>query len=184
MNRIVGEDKIVNIDLIIPNTWNPKESIEENTENKEHYEEIKNEIEKKGLFEAITVREYKDGYEILDGFHRWTACKELGYTEIRVNNIGKIDDRLARAITLIKEQKKVPISELKVAEVVGWYRDQDMEEDDVKELLGYSDEEFDEYSKLFDFDWNDYGTGDEDLEEEPKEQEEITCPKCGHKFYK
>jgi hypothetical protein len=59
-----------------------------------------------------------------------------------------------------------------------------MEEDDVKELLGYSDEEFDEYSKLFDFDWNDYGTGDEDLEEEPKEQEEITCPKCGHKFYK
>jgi len=183
MNKIVGEDKIVNIDLIIPNTWNPKESIEESTENKEHYEAIKNEIEKKGLFEAITVRKLKDKYEILDGYHRWTACKELGYTEIRVNDLGKIDDKLARAITLIKEQKKVPISELKVAEIVGWFRDEGTEEEDVKDLLGYSDKEFEEYTELFDFDWDDYEDSEDVLEENQKE-EEIVCPKCGHKFFK
>lgn len=183
MNKIVGKDKIVDIDLIIPNTWNPKEPIEESEENKEHYEEIKKEIEKKGLFEAITVRELGDKYEILDGYHRWTACKELGYTEIRINDIGIIDDKLARAITLIKEQKKVPISELKVAEIVSWFRDEGTDEEDVKDLLGYSDKEFEEYTELFDFDWDEYEDTKEVPEEDSKE-EEIVCPKCGHKFYK
>ena len=53
MNNIVGKDLIVDINKVKPNTWNPKESIEENTENKKHYEEIKREIEKKGLFERF-----------------------------------------------------------------------------------------------------------------------------------
>lgn len=184
MNNIKGEDLIVDINKVQPNSWNPKESIDKSAENKEYYEEIKTEIEKKGLFEAITVREFNEGYEILDGFHRWTACKELGYTQIRVNNLGEVTDELARAITLIKEQKKVPISELKVAEIVGWFRDQDMEEDDVKDLLGYSDDEFEEYSKLFDFDWEKYDDEEIDTEDDSKKVEEITCPNCGHKFNK
>ena len=123
MNKIIGKDEVVDISKVKPNTWNPKESIEENNENKTKYEQIKREIEKKGLFEAITVRETAKGFEILDGYHRYTACKELGFKEIRINNLGEIDDKLARAITLIKEQKKIPISELKVAEVVGWFKE-------------------------------------------------------------
>ena len=99
MKKIIGRDLIVKIDQVVPNTWNPKESIEDSEENREHYEEIKEEINKKGLFEAITVREIvKDSYEILDGFHRWTACKELGYKEIRINTLGVIDDKLAREL--------------------------------------------------------------------------------------
>jgi len=180
MNKILGKDLIVDINKVKPNTWNPKEGIDESTENKKHYEEIREEIRKKGLFEAVTVREVKEGYEILDGYHRWTACKELGFTEIRINTLGKIDDKLARAITLIKEQKKVPISELKVAEVVGWFKEQDIEDDMIKDMLGYSDETYQEYSKLFDFDWNDYDK--EKPEDDITKQEEIECPSCGHKF--
>ena len=56
-NNIKGKDEIVDIGKVLPNTWNPKESIEESEENKKKYEEIKEEIRKKGLFEAITVRE-------------------------------------------------------------------------------------------------------------------------------
>jgi hypothetical protein len=149
MNEIKGRDIIVNIDKVKANTWNPKESIEENEENKEKYEEIKKEIEKKGLFEAITVRELGDKYEILDGYHRWLACKELGFSKIRVNTLGEISDELARAITVIKEQKKIPISEL-------------------MSLLGYNENTLEEYSSLFNFDWEEYkvefGGGAEDEE--------------------
>jgi len=180
MSKIIGKDLIVDINKVKPNTWNPKENIEESSENKARYEEIRNEIKKKGLFEAITVRELNNEYEILDGFHRWTACKELGFKEIRINNLGKIDDKLARAITLIKEQKRVPLSELKTAEVVGWFSEQGIDEDETKDLLGYSDETFDEYSKLFEFDWDEYK--ESEIEPSSKTQEEIICPSCGFKF--
>lgn len=174
MNKILGKDIIVDINKIQPNSWNPKESIDESGENKKRYEEIKEQINKKGLFEAITVRELEDQYEILDGFHRWNACKDLGFTEIRVNNLGKIDDKLARAITLIKEQKKVPLSELKVAEIVGWFREQDIEDDMIKDLLGYTDETFDEYTRLFSFDWSEYAIEiDTDEEDDIGEKEDI-----------
>ena len=180
MNNIIGKDLIVNINKVIPNTWNPKEGIEESTENKKKYEEIKEEIRKKGLFEAITVRELGDKYEILDGYHRWLACKELGFNKIRINNLGKIDDKLARAITVIKEQKRVPLSELGVADLVGWFREQGTEKGDVMDLLGYTEEQYEEYEKLFDFNWEEFGKDEVDIE--PEEAQEITCPKCGHKF--
>lgn len=181
MNKIIGKDLIVDINKVKPNTWNPKEGIEESTENKKHYEEIREEIRKKGLFEAITVREVGDEYEILDGYHRWTACKELGFTEIRINTLGEIDDKLARAITLIKEQKRVAISELKVAEIVGWFKEEGVDDDIVKDMLGYTDETYDEYSKLFDFNWDDYKEGN-DSDITKKDSEDIVCPSCGFKF--
>lgn len=172
MNKIIGKDEVVDISKVKPNTWNPKESIEESSENRLRYEEIKREIEKKGLFEAITVRETKDGYEILDGYHRWLACKELGFEEVRINTLGKIDDKLARAITVVKEQKKVPVSELAVAELVGWFREQGTEDGDIMNLLGYTEEQFKEYSDLFDFSWEEYKVEVEEGDEE--EVEEVT----------
>jgi hypothetical protein len=34
------------------------------------------------------------------------GCKELGFTEVRINNLGKVDDKLARAINLLKSRRK------------------------------------------------------------------------------
>lgn len=181
-NRILGKDMVVDIGRVYPNDWNPKDNIEESTDNKEYYEAIKEEIEKKGLFEAITVRTTGEGYQILDGYHRWRACSELGYTEIRVNNLGEINDGLARAITLIKEQKKVPISEIKVAEIIKWYKEAGEEDEEIKEMLGYADEVFDDYIKMMDFDFEyDGERGVEEAGEEDSTRE-VECPKCGHKF--
>lgn len=174
MNNIIGKDLIVDINKVRPNTWNPKEGIEESTENKKHYEEIREEIRKKGLFEAITVREVGDEYEILDGYHRWTACKELGFTEIRINTLGEIDDKLARAITLIKEQKRVAISELKVAEVIEWYEENGEDTEGIKELLGYTDDVLKEYKDMIDFNWSEFkveiGVGEEEGIDEKVEE--------------
>jgi len=177
MAKIIGEDLIVKIEKVIPNTWNPKESIEESEENKKSYEAIKKEIENKGLFEAITVREKGEGFEILDGFHRWTACEELGFEEIRINNLGDISEDLARAITVIKEQKKVNLSEIKVAEIVNWFGEEGIEDDLAMEMLGYNEEQLEEYKNLFNFDWEEYKVeikeGDDEVDEEVRDDEII-----------
>lgn len=177
MNEIIGEDKIVDIEQVKPNTWNPKDSIDENPTVRKMYEQIKEEIRKKGLFEAITVRSVGNKYEILDGYHRWRACKELGYERIRINTLGKVSDRLARAITVVKEQKKVPVSQLGVADILGWYQDEGIGADIVQDLLGYSEEEFNSYSTLFDFD-----LGEVEDEKEKHKKGKISCPECGHRF--
>lgn len=183
MDDIKGKDLIVEIDKVVPNSWNPKESIEESKENKKYYEEIKEEIRKKGLFEAITVREVKGGWEILDGFHRWTACKELGFKKIRVNTLGVIDDKLARAITLIKEQKKVPLSELGVAEVVNWFQEEGLGDSDIMDLLGYDEDTFKEYEGIADFNWENYDNIAPDTSGiDTVKGQEVECPECHHKF--
>jgi ParB-like chromosome segregation protein Spo0J len=182
MQKIIGTDLIVDINAVRPNTWNPKESIEDNTENKQRYEEIKAEIEKKGLFEAITVRELsKDNYEILDGFHRWKACNELDFKEIRINNLGTISDKLARAITVIKEQKKVPVDELMVASIIGEMVKQGEDVTELQELFGYDEEQINDYIKMFDFNWDEFQSNYDESQSE-KEDKLITCPKCGHNF--
>lgn len=45
------------------------------------------------------VRETDDGFEILDGEHRWKAVTETGGKEITVNNLGEVDDAEAKLIT-------------------------------------------------------------------------------------
>ncbi len=53
----------------------------------EMYKALKENIQNNGLIGSILCREHptkKDAYEIIDGEHRWKACKELGYTKISI----------------------------------------------------------------------------------------------------
>lgn len=68
--------------------------------------------------------------------------------------------------------KKKPLSELAVAELVGWFREQGTEDGDIMNLLGYTEEQFKEYSDLFDFSWEEYKVEVEEGDEE--EVEEVT----------
>ncbi len=43
---------------------------------------LRAEIGQKGLCEPIIVRSRDDGYEIVDGEHRWQICRDLGWEEI------------------------------------------------------------------------------------------------------
>jgi ParB-like chromosome segregation protein Spo0J len=70
-NKFRGEFRKVDISSVRPNDWNPKEKIEDNEENMARYEEIKTNIAKKSLYLPIIVRTYQDGYQIVDGYHRW-----------------------------------------------------------------------------------------------------------------
>ena len=78
------ESKVVPIDSIRPNKWNP------NIMRGSVYDFLKKSIKRRGFVQPIVVT--KDG-TIIDGEHRWRALKELGEPEVEVKvlNIAEAD---------------------------------------------------------------------------------------------
>ena len=66
----------ISVNLIDENEYNPNE-MDEN-----HYLKLVQNIKKKGFRKPIEIRKNGERYTIVDGAHRFRACKELGYTEV------------------------------------------------------------------------------------------------------
>ena len=98
MNKDFNPENIekVSIDSVYPNSYNPK------VKDSKEYSDVVESLKQNGLMSFIFVREVEgeDGYEIVDGEHRYLAAKELGYKEIYIYNLGKISEEEARALTL------------------------------------------------------------------------------------
>lgn len=84
----------VDIELLRPNGFNT------NIVSPENERKLDEAIRRLGMFKPIVVRETDAGYEILGGEHRWESAKRLGYTEVPVMNVGRIDDKIAKEICL------------------------------------------------------------------------------------
>lgn len=74
----IVESKVVPIDSIHPNDYNPNEMRDT------VYQFLKRSIKKRGFLQPIVVT--KDGV-IIDGEHRWKALKELGATEVEIKTL-------------------------------------------------------------------------------------------------
>lgn len=85
----------VSIDTLVPNTWNFNEQPEV------MFEHQKAAIVTHGLMKPITVREVGKRFEILNGYHRWLACKELQVKKVPINNLGEVSDGEARLYTAL-----------------------------------------------------------------------------------
>lgn len=71
------EVKYLPINQVKANTWNP------NKMDVKTMAKLKADIQRNGFVQPILVRQTKtDEWEIIDGFHRWTVLKELGYAEV------------------------------------------------------------------------------------------------------
>jgi ParB-like chromosome segregation protein Spo0J len=117
--KITQNNKLVKIGEIKPNTYNPKLNFRENEDNGNEFEKIKNSIEKFGQVQPIIVRQLEDdSYEIINGYHRFEAMKELGYEDIEIKDLGKIDFDTAIAIALQTEDTKVPIDSIELAQLM------------------------------------------------------------------
>lgn len=81
---------------LAPNPWNS------NKVGRAAFEKLKQSLTKHGAFKPIVVRELADGtLEILGGYHRNEAVKELGWEEVPVLNLGKVSEDRAKEIGLI-----------------------------------------------------------------------------------
>ena len=87
--------KRVRIDSIRPNPWNP------NKQSEEVFRRQIESIRRYGLLLPILVRKMDDGYEIIDGEHRYRACRELGIEEVAVIDLGNVDEKTAKHLTEI-----------------------------------------------------------------------------------
>jgi len=67
--------ELVDIDFLRPNAWNP------NRQTADEMGKLKRSITENGFSQPVVCS--PDG-EIIDGFHRWKACKELGFKRIPV----------------------------------------------------------------------------------------------------
>lgn len=148
---------IVKLDLVQANEYNPKLNFRENEHNLIEYEKVKNSLKKFGQVEPILVRELENGkYEIVNGFHRYEAMKELGSQEIEVKNLGKIDFDTAVAIALQTEDTKVPIDNIELAGLMKELITEDKNTDYWAKLLPYTAEIIQSKIDLIDFDFNQF----------------------------
>ena len=96
MDKFTTTAKVVPIEQIVPNSYNP------NKQTDFIYQKEKESIKKHGFIDPLLVRRVTGGkYEIIDGEHRWKAAKELEYKELKVEDIGEIDDFDAMTLTLV-----------------------------------------------------------------------------------
>lgn len=145
---ITGKSKTVSIDNIQPNQWNYNE------QSSFIYEKEKLSIHNHGFMEPILVRTIgQDKYEIIDGYHRWLACRELGGTEIPVIDLGKVPDEKAQTMTITMNELGGVPNEIKLSKIlVSLAREGSI--DDLAEELPFDDKELERLSKLTDFDWD------------------------------
>lgn len=138
------KSEFVPIEKCRPNAWNPRGM------NKKEFEALKLSVKEHGQTQPIQVRTVKDGYEIIGGYHRWLAMKELGYLEIEINPTSMNDDEarifslqdnihgqddLLRLGKLVYELTEKGYSIKKIAQVYG------TEEDTLKDALKVAQEE-------------------------------------------
>jgi len=145
--------KIVNIDEVRPNTWNPKDK------DTPELDKIEKSLDKKGLRQPIVVRENK-GYEIIDGEQRWTASKRLGAKQILIYNEGLISDKEAQELTIFYQQQ-VPFENISLAGLITKLVSEYPEIE-----LPYSSSEIDEFQNVSKFDWSEYEKNNTDESEE------------------
>lgn len=84
------------VEELRPNPWNS------NVVSPENEAKIDEAIQRLGVFKPIIARriEGKGGLEILGGEHRWEAAKRLGMPTVPTVDLGVIDDKRAKEISL------------------------------------------------------------------------------------
>lgn len=159
MSNIQILDNVVRVPIgeVHPNDWNPNE------QTPFIFEKEKQSILKHGFLDPIDVRSVaKEGqrvYEIVDGEHRWRAAKELGMTEIPVNDFGNVDIDTAKQLTIIRNETRGQARRDKLAQLI-----QDlslnMSIEDLKLNLPFAEPEIDSLLSEGSINWDSVGTKD------------------------
>lgn len=133
----------VNINDVSPNDYNPKKK------DTKEYKDVVSSLRVNGLKQPIFVREVNGQYIIVDGEQRYTAAKELGYSEIYIYNLGEISDEEAKALTIWFEVQ-VPFDEISLAPIVVELNSLEME-------LPFDEEQIKDFQNMATFSFDDFG---------------------------
>lgn len=98
--QIKDNFKVVDINEVEPNYWNPNEQTDF------IFEKEKASFEKFGMLDPITVRKVLGKYQIIDGEHRWKAAKHFNMEKVIINDLGEVSDSEAQQLTIILNETK------------------------------------------------------------------------------
>jgi len=154
-----GKPKTVGIDEISPNPWNYNE------QSRFVFERQKLSIHDHGFIEPIIVRQMSDdSYQIIDGYHRWLAARELNYSTVPVIDLGKVSDAVAKSMTVTANELHGQPNEVKLSKLLVSLAE-NSDKDEMLEKLPYTQKDLERLVKLTSNLW--------DQPEEPK------TPKAG-----
>jgi len=125
-------EKIVSINTLDPNPWNPNE------ETDFMQEKLSGSLEAFGQVAEVLVRKLSSGrYEIIDGEHRWKRMKLSGATEILVNDLGTVSDDDAKMLTMVANELHGNRNPVRLAAIL---RDLEMEGNwkDIASIMPYN----------------------------------------------
>ena len=156
----------IKISELFPNPWNT------NTVAPDNQAKIEASIKRYGMFKPLICRTLDDGrLQIVGGEHRWEAAKAVGIQKVPIVNLGKIDDKRAKEISLIDNSRYGTDDSLKLAEVL-------KELDDVSEVMPISNKELEEIFSATTIDLDALDKVEEEADEEAEETvEELTKSK-------
>ena len=165
INQFPVDIKKVPITDVFPNKWNP------NKESDFIFKKLVESVKKIGFVVPVLVREIPTentpAFEIIDGEHKWTAARELGYTEILIANMGVVDELKAKALTISMNNIKGDDDPLKLAEILKQIK---AGQQGLFGFLPYEEKEMEETMKLLDFDFSQFAKMQID---DPTEVDEI-----------
>jgi len=150
--------KKVKMNELKSNPWNPKLKPEDDFDVQQQYDEVIKSVKNYGLIEPILVRSSRKGkkighYEIINGYHRFLACRELKFKEVIVNDLGDVSDNQAKKLTIVTEEVKIPVDQVKLSHLLK----EMLKSEDLDALvagLPYSKELVESKIELLDFDWD------------------------------
>lgn len=99
----------VNIDLIIPNRFQPRLNFEEKA-----LQELASSIKEHGIIQPIVVRRLGDKYEIIAGERRYKAATMAGLTEVPVI-ISNLDDKQSALVAVAENVQRKNLSSIEEA---------------------------------------------------------------------
>lgn len=149
--------------LLLPNPWNS------NIMSPENEAKLETSISRFGMFKPVVVRELEDGkLEIIGGEHRAMIAQRMGHKEIPVVNLGRIDDRQAKEISLVDNGRYGVDDSVSLAEIlVELGRD-------VEDFMPFTDSEFELITSSLTVELDDFEIDEKD---EPNHGE-VTIPKA------
>lgn len=116
------------------NSWNTNKVTPENER------KIRASLKRNGVFKPIIVRETDEGvYEILGGQHRWEQAIELGLDKLPVFNLGRVDDKRAKEISLADNARYGTDDTIELAELL-----KTLDTDELQVFLPYGESDINE----------------------------------------
>lgn len=117
---------------LVPNPWNT------NVVPPDNEAKLDESIKRLGMFKPVVVRELANGtLQILGGEHRAASAKRLGLKQIPVVNLGKVDDKRAKEISLIDNGRYGADNTLQLAELLDGLGSAE----ELAKFMPYSDED-------------------------------------------